>query len=71
MSDVNLQRQLDNAWVEVKDAESKLDAANIEIARLRECLATIHYSFKTGNVISGPMLQNWAEFIEKALKNDD
>lgn len=38
MSDVSLQRQLDNAWLEVKNAESKLDAANIEIARLRECL---------------------------------
>ena len=71
VSDVNLQRQLDNAWLEVKNAEGKLDAANIKIARLRECLATVHYSFKMGNVISGPMLQNWAEFVEKALKNDD
>lgn len=38
MSDVSLQRQLDNAWLEVKNAEGKLDAANIEIARLRELL---------------------------------
>lgn len=71
MSDVSLQRQLDNAWLEVKNAESKLDAANIEIARLRECLETIHYSFKMGNVVSGPMLETWAEFIEKALNNDE
>ena len=59
------------ARLEVKNAEGKLDAANIEIARLRECLATIHYSFKMGNVISGLMLQTWAEFVEEALNNDD
>jgi len=34
-------------------------------------LETVHYSFKMGNVISGDMLKTWAEFVEKALKNDD
>ena len=71
MSDLLQQRQLDNAWLKTTELENQLDAANAEIKRLRECLATVHYSFKMGNVISGPMLQNWAEFVEKALKNDD
>jgi hypothetical protein len=71
VSDLLQQRQLDNAWLKTTELENQLDAANAEIKRLRECLETIHYSFKMGNVISGPMLQTWAEFCEKALKNDD
>ena len=71
MSDLLQQRQLDNAWLKTTELENQLDAANAEIKRLRDCLETIHYSFKMGNVVSGPMLQTWADFVEKALKNDD
>jgi hypothetical protein len=71
VSDLLQQRQLDNAWLKTTELENQLDAANAEIKRLRDCLETIHYSFKMGNVVSGPMLQTWADFVEKALKNDD
>jgi len=43
-------------------------ARQAEVERLRDALGTIHYSFKMGNVISGSMLQTWAEFCERALR---
>lgn len=50
---------------------ARAEKAEAKNSKYRECLETIHYSFKMGNVVSGPMLQTWAEFIEKALNNDD
>ena len=50
--------------------EKRLESMRAEVAKYRECLETIHYSFKMGNVVSGPMLQTWAEFIEKALNEE-
>ena len=66
-----LQDEVDRLNEYVDELTAERNAAEAKNSKYRECLETIHYSFKMGNVVSGPMLDTWAEFIEKALNNDD